>query len=110
MGDIVRPLKIDTLKEVEQQVYFRTLRKWGIPFPDKTIIAAVHDADVLAYLGEIRVVAPEGHLPQYHRRIPLRVERLTRQYMKMARRPSREAQEVKKFLKMYYALKKESGF
>jgi hypothetical protein len=108
LGDILKPLKVDVLKEVEQQVYFKTLRKWQIPLPDKEIVARVHEADVLAYLGELRTVAPSGHLPQYHRRIPVKIERLTRRYMKMARRPARESVEVKEFLKQYYRLKTEA--
>ena len=110
MGDIIKPLKTGELKEVEQQVYFRTIRKWQIPLPDKEIVARVHEADVLAYLGELRTVAPSGHLPQYHRRIPKKVEKLTRRFMKMARRPARESIEVREFLKQYYALKKECQF
>lgn len=106
-SDILKPLKIDLLKEVEQQVYARTLRKWGIPLPDKSIEAAVHEADILAYLAELPTVAPKGHLPQYHRRIPKRVVTLTRKYMKIARRPGREGLEVREFLKRFYQLRKE---
>jgi hypothetical protein len=111
IGDVLRPIKTDTIKEVEQQVYFRTLRNWRIPFPDKSVVAAVHEADILSYLGEIHTVAPEGHLPQYHRRIPVQVERLTRRYIVKAKRLNREDAEVREFLKKYYGLRKQAfGF
>jgi hypothetical protein len=104
VGDILHGLKVDSLKELESQVYARVLRKWGIPLPTDEIKSRVHIADRLAYTGECRLVAPAGHTIRC-KNISRKAIRLTRQYMKMACRPSREFLEVKEFLKRYYALK-----
>jgi hypothetical protein len=104
VGDILHGIKVDSLKELESQIYARVLKKWGIPLPTDEIKSRVHIADRLAYSGECRLVAPVGHTIR-RTNISRKAERLTRHYMKMACRPSRESLEVKEFLKRYYALK-----
>jgi len=111
LNDILHGLKDSDIKELEFFVYCKTLNKWKLPLPDEETKARIHDADVQAYLGEIKTVAPDGHFLQYNKRIPKSIERLTRKYMRWSDRPGRERREVREFLKRFYRLRREAfGF
>lgn len=105
IGDIIAPLKVSVLKEVENQVAARTLRKWKIPLPDPDIAAKVHLADVECYIGE-RSIQPVGHVSRYGKKRSRRAERLTAKYKRLFSGPRREEKEARAFLKRYFELRK----
>ena len=112
ISDIPKPFKIPEMEELEARLYFRVLKDWGLPYPEKHVLAQVHQADFDAFLGEVHTIAPSGlrRLGEYRRRCK-RAEKLVRQYMKKFP-PSDtiwpEGRAVKEFLTRYAKLKKEN--